>query len=70
MAEYDVDLHGSDEEGWGASVPDLGVFATAPTREQVIADVQAAAQFHVEGLVEDGIPLPPASPPVRVAVHA
>jgi predicted RNase H-like HicB family nuclease len=47
------------ETGWGASVPDLGVFAVAGTREEVRALVREAAEFHIACLREDGEHVPP-----------
>ena len=44
---------------WGAYVPDLpGCIATAETREEVISLIQAAIEFHIEGLLEQGEPIP------------
>lgn len=45
--------------GFGASVPDLpGCIAVAPTREDVEWLIQDAIRFHVEGLRQEGVPLP------------
>jgi predicted RNase H-like HicB family nuclease len=54
------------EEGptsFGAYVPDLpGCIAAAGTREEVIALMGEAIEFHLEGLKEEGLPIPvPAS---------
>ena len=50
------------EEGptsYGASVPDLpGCIAVGETREEAIALIREAIEFHVEGLREDGLPVP------------
>jgi len=44
---------------WGAYVPDLpGCIAAAETREEVISLIQAAIEFHIEGLLEQGEPIP------------
>lgn len=47
----------------GAHVPDLpGSVAAAATREEVLALIREAIEFHIEGLIEDGLPVPaPAS---------
>jgi predicted RNase H-like HicB family nuclease len=44
---------------WGAYVPDLPVcVAVADTREQVERDIAQAIAMHLEGLREDGLPIP------------
>jgi predicted RNase H-like HicB family nuclease len=43
-------------------VPDLpGCIAAADTREEVLRLIHEAIEFHVEGLREDGQPIPEAS---------
>jgi predicted RNase H-like HicB family nuclease len=48
---------------WGAYVPDLpGVITTGDSREEVEHLIQEAIEFHLEGLREEGLPIPvPAS---------
>ena len=47
------------ETGFGAYVPDLpGCVAAGETREQVLKLVQEAIEFHIEGLKENGEPIP------------
>ena len=47
---------------YGAYVPDLpGCVAAGDTREAVIRLIQEAIEFHIEGLREDGQPVPPPS---------
>ena len=47
---------------FGAYVPDLpGCIAVGETRDEVIASIQEAIEFHLEGLKEDGQPSPPPS---------
>jgi predicted RNase H-like HicB family nuclease/uncharacterized protein YegP (UPF0339 family) len=63
------------EEGknsFGAYVPDLpGCVAVAETREEVFKLIEDAIEFHVEGLREEGAPIPPPSSSiVYAAVHA
>lgn len=44
---------------WGASVPDLpGCVAVADTREGVEKLIQEAIELHLEGMREDGLPVP------------
>lgn len=49
--------------GFGAYAPDVpGCVAAAQTREQVVKLIKDAIEFHIEGLKEDGEPVPePAS---------
>ena len=47
------------EANYLAYVPDLpGCVATGATIEEVEAEIREAIQFHVEGLREDGLPVP------------
>ncbi len=46
---------------FGASVPDLpGCVAVAETREEVEQLIQEAIALHLQGLREDGLPVPEA----------
>ena len=48
------------EDNYSAYVPDLpGCIATGVTREEVESEIREAIIFHVEGLREDGLPVPP-----------
>lgn len=47
------------ETSFGAHVPDLpGCVAVAETREEVLNLIQEAIEFHLDGLREDGLPVP------------
>jgi predicted RNase H-like HicB family nuclease len=47
------------ENGFGAYVPDLpGCIAAADTKEEVKKLIHEAIEFHIEGLKEDGEPIP------------
>jgi len=50
------------EEGqnnFSAFSPDLpGCVSTGKTKDEVIQNMQEAIQFHIEGLLEDNIPVP------------
>lgn len=49
------------ESSWGAHVPDLpGGVAVAESRQDVVALIKDAIDFHLEGLREHGEPIPPA----------
>jgi predicted RNase H-like HicB family nuclease len=44
---------------WGAHVPDLpGCVAVAATREQAYHLIREAIEFHIDGLLKDGLPVP------------
>jgi len=44
---------------FAAYVPDLpGCVATAGTKEGLLGEIQRAIEFHLEGLEEDGEPIP------------
>ena len=50
------------KNSFGAHVPDLpGCVAVAETKEEVLEFIQEAIEFHIEGLREDGQPVPPPS---------
>ncbi len=47
---------------YSAYVPDLpGCVATGPTVLAVERDIRDAIRFHIAGLREDGLPVPPAT---------
>jgi predicted RNase H-like HicB family nuclease len=51
--------------GFGAFVPDLpGCVAVGETEGEVIQLIREAIEFHIDGLREDGEPIPP--PAARV----
>lgn len=48
------------EGNFSAYVPDLpGCVATGATFEEVESEIRDAIAFHLEGLREDGLPVPP-----------
>jgi predicted RNase H-like HicB family nuclease len=52
--------HGPDS--WGAYVPDLpGVITVGDSREEVERLIAEAIAFHIEGMREEGLPIPPPS---------
>ena len=60
------------EHNYSAYVPDLpGCVATGVTVEQAEAEIREAIEFHIEGMREDGLPIPePASKVEYVDVAA
>ena len=54
------------ETGFGAHVPDLpGCIAAGDTREEVLELIKEAIEFHIEGLKENGEPVPTPSSSVE-----
>ena len=54
------------ENNYSAYVPDLpGCVATGATVSETEAQIREAIEFHLEGLREDGLPIPPASSQVE-----
>jgi predicted RNase H-like HicB family nuclease len=50
------------EGNFSAYVPDLpGCIATGATVAEVEAEIRDAIEFHLEGMREDGLPIPPPS---------
>ncbi|MEJ7577283.1 MAG: type II toxin-antitoxin system HicB family antitoxin [Pyrinomonadaceae bacterium] len=60
------------ESSFGAYVPDLpGCVAVADTEEEALRLIQEAVEFHLEGMREDGQPIPePSSSIEYVEVRA
>jgi predicted RNase H-like HicB family nuclease len=49
-------------QSWGAHVPDLpGCVAVGETRAEVLQLIREAIDFHIEGLRQDGLPVPPSN---------
>ena len=47
------------ESSFGAHVPDLpGCVAVGDSKEEVLELIQEAIEFHIDGLREDGQPIP------------
>jgi predicted RNase H-like HicB family nuclease len=47
---------------WGAHVPDLpGCIAVGETRAEVLRLIREVIELHIEGLKQDGSPVPPPS---------
>lgn len=45
--------------GFSAYVPDLpGCIATGSTKKEIEQNIYEAVQFHLEGLQEEGLPIP------------
>lgn len=49
------------ENNYSAYAPDLlGCIATGDTINEVVSEMQAAIKFHIDGLIEDSLPIPQA----------
>ena len=47
------------ENNYSAYIPDLpGCVATGFTIEEIEREIREAIEFHIEGLIEDGLPIP------------
>lgn len=54
------------KSSYGAYVPDLpGCVAVGDTKEEAIRLIQEAIEFHIEGMKEEGEPVPPPSSSVE-----
>lgn len=59
MAQYLVLIERDDEGGYSAWAPDLpGVVAAGSTYDETLALMREAVAFHLEGMREDGEPIP------------
>ncbi len=53
-------IYEKSDTGYAAYVPDLpGCVATGATRREVERLIRSAIQMHLEGMAEDGEPVPP-----------
>jgi predicted RNase H-like HicB family nuclease len=52
---------------YGAYVPDLpGCIAVGESRDEVLKHIREAIELHIEGLREDGLPIPEPSSDIAV----
>jgi len=62
IVRYAIVIEKADEN-YSAYVPDLpGCVSTGRTVEEVKQNIAEAIQFHIQGLIEDGDPIPPPNP--------
>lgn len=53
---------GDAKHAWGVTVPDLpGCFSAGDTLDEALDNAREAILLHVEGLIDDGAPIPDAS---------
>ena len=56
---YEVIVEGNDAEGYSAFLPSLlGCVTAAQTIEEIKTLIVEAVTMHIEGMVEDGLPIP------------
>ena len=61
--KFPVVLHKDPDSDYGVAVPDLpGCFSAGPTVEAALDAAVEAIECHIEGLLTDGLAVPPAKP--------
>ncbi|QFG24251.1 type II toxin-antitoxin system HicB family antitoxin [Actinomadura sp. WMMB 499] len=71
MSRYVVIIERGEDGGFGAYAPDLpGCVALGDTPEETVELMREAIEFHLEGLREDGTPIPEPSAVEAVMVEA
>ncbi|GGM56048.1 HicB family protein [Longimycelium tulufanense] len=59
MITYAIIIERAEDGGYGAWCPDLpGCVALGDTEAEAIAEMREAIAFHLEGLREEGLPIP------------
>lgn len=60
---YAIAIHQDDGSDYGVTVPDLpGCFTAGRTLDEALAMAREAIELHLEGMIEEGEPLPDAKP--------
>ena len=61
---YEVVVEGNDRDGYSAFLPSLlGCVSAGDTIDEIKALIVEAVSFHIEGMMEDGLPIPHPVPP-------
>ena len=59
MKKYAIIIEKAPDGGYGAYAPDLpGCVGMGANKEEAIQNVTEAILFHLEGLAEEGLPIP------------
>lgn len=59
MRKFAIIIEKAPDGGFGAYAPDLpGCIGMGATREETLQNMAEAIQFHIDGLLEEGLPLP------------
>ena len=62
MLRYAIIIEKAADGGYGAYVPDLpGCVGMGATHEEVVQNMIEGIKFHLDGLKEEGLPIPPAT---------
>ncbi len=70
MAEYIALIHKEPYSNYGASFPDFpGAVTAASTLEELRIMAEEMLGFHIEGLIEDGEPIPRPTPLDGITAH-
>lgn len=57
--EYTVIVHNAEEGGYWVEVPSLsGCYSQGETVDEALANIKEAIELHIEGLRQDGQPVP------------
>ena len=68
MKHYAIVIEKVPESNYSAYVPDLpGCVSTGDTLDEIKRNIQEAIKFHLEGMREDGTPIPEPSSQVAYA---
>jgi predicted RNase H-like HicB family nuclease len=60
---YPVVIHKEKKSDYGVTVPDLpGCFSAGSTMDEALTMAKEAVELHLEGLVEEGLPIPDPTP--------
>jgi len=63
---YPIVIHKDKKSDYGVTVPDLpGCFSAGSTTDEAIAMAREAVELHLEGLIEEGEPVPDPTPVER-----
>ena len=59
MIRYAIIIEKAPDGGFGAYVPDLpGCVGMGATKDEAIENIAEAIRFHIEGMKEEGLPIP------------
>jgi predicted RNase H-like HicB family nuclease len=62
-AQYSIVIHKNRKSDYGVTVPDLpGCFSAGATLDEAIAMAREAIELHLEGLIEEELPIPDPKP--------
>jgi predicted RNase H-like HicB family nuclease len=71
MRKYAIVIERAADGGYGAYAPDLpGCVGIGATKEETLQNMVEAIQFHIEGLKEEGMPIPESDAEVESLVFA